>query len=127
MTDPRGPVVVGMDPHAANSPALDVAAAEAVRRRVELRLVYGHASLPSALAQTCESLERTITAIQAAHPSLAVTTAIFPGTAANAVITASGHAGLVVLAYRDNDLLASLTSVSRTPVIVVVPEPVGAH
>jgi hypothetical protein len=116
-----------MDHHAVNSPALDVAAAEAVRRRVELRLVYGHASLPHALAQTCDSLAQTLDAIQSAHPNLAVTTAIFPGTAANALITASGSAGLVVLGYRDNDLIASLTSVSRTPVIVVVPEPVGAR
>ncbi|HEY1488490.1 MAG TPA: hypothetical protein VGF84_20435 [Micromonosporaceae bacterium] len=123
MTNLRGPVVIGMDilddDSALVLAAIELAAGEAVRRRVELRLVYGHASLPR-WPQTCRVLERVIAGIEAAHPSLAVTTAIHPGTAANALITASNTAGLVVLATQDADLIASLTSISRTPVVVVV-------
>lgn len=130
MHSTRGPVVVGMDPVADDAAnllaAVDVAAREAIRRGVDVRLVYGRDTLPS-LGLTCQILERAVTRTEAAHPRLAVTTAIYPGSATDALIAASAIAGLVVVAAEarldDGTMIAGLaeaTAANHTPVIVVV-------
>jgi hypothetical protein len=99
MTNSRGPVVVGMDgtgdDDARVAGAVEFGAREALRRRVDLRLVYGHDDLPR-WDVACATLERAVARLAAAYPSLAITTAIYPGTAARALIAASVTASLVV-------------------------------
>ena len=99
MDSTRGPVVVGMDA-VADEPAriaamLDLAAHEAIRRGVDLRLVYGRDALPT-WALAAQILARVVDQLEAAHPGLAVTTAIYPGTASDALALASATAGHVV-------------------------------
>jgi hypothetical protein len=133
MTNHRGPVVVGMEVAAADTPsataALDLAAREALGRRVDLRLVYGQDALPPWLL-ACQILDQAVARLSTAYPDLAIIAAIYPGTSANALVAASATASLVVLAAEmrldDPDLITSLgtaTALTRAPVImVVIPE-----
>ncbi len=130
MSDPRGPVIIGMDATAehgaSTSAALEFAAREAVRRQVDLRLVYGTEALPP-WALTSRLIEDIIERTSAVHPHLAITTVIHPGPSAHALAVASATASLVVVAagpeLDDGQVitgLATATTITRAPVIVVV-------
>jgi hypothetical protein len=129
MSNPRGPVVVGMDitagETAATTAAVDLAAREAVRRQVELRLVYGQVELPS-WPFTGQILDSMLARVAEAHPALATTTGIYPGTATAALITASTMASLVVIAagtaLDDTTAIAGLTTgaMFNAPVVIVL-------
>jgi hypothetical protein len=108
------------------SAALAFAAREAVRRQVDLRLVYGTEALPP-WALTVQLIGKVIEHTSAVHPELAITTAFHPGTSARALAIASASASLVVVAagpeLDDGEVitgLATATTITRAPVIVVV-------
>jgi hypothetical protein len=129
MSNSRGPVVVGMDitagETAATTAAVDLAAREAVRRQVELRLVYGQVDLPS-WPFTGQILDAVVARVTDTYPTLAITTGIYPGTATAALITASAMASLVVIAsgtaFEDSTAIAGLTTgaMLNAPVVLVV-------
>jgi len=130
MTDTIGPVIVGMDglgdESAGVAAALDVAAREAVRRHVDLRLVYGHETVPG-WAHAGELLDAITAVVALRYPDLAITTAIYPGSAERALVTASAGASLVVLAadtrLHGDDVIARLLAapaVVRAPIVVVL-------
>ncbi len=133
MSNPRGPVVVGMDIAASETAvvqaAIDLAAREAVRRQVELRLVYGHVDLPP-WPLACQILDDVTARAAEAFPTLAITTAIFPGTATAALVTASASASLIVATAQtyldDGAAIADLTTgaMFNAPVVVVL-EPIS--
>ncbi len=105
MGTPRGPVVVGMDAStgsASIATAVDRAAREAIERRVDLRLVYGRESLPS-WSYAWQILADELARAAGTYPTLAVTAAVYPGTAQHALAAASDTASAVVLAARTAD------------------------
>jgi len=121
MDNTRGPVVVGMDgPDMAAAsagpvgPALVVAGREALRRGVDLRLVYGRATLPS-WPRAAEALECTVERIGAEFPGLAVAVVVYPGDAGAALSAAAASAGLVVLPADAGDAEAIGRLVSGAP------------
>lgn len=95
-----GPVVVAMDgtvhPDAVAA-AVELGAREATQRHVDLRLVYGRATLPSWSA-TWQLLAGALARAGRDHPGLAVTAAVYPGSAGTALSAAADSASLVVLA-----------------------------
>ena len=106
MFNPRGPVVVGVDAAAdgtaSATAALELAAREALRRRVDLRLVYGHADLPP-WPLAGQLLANDTARLAESHPTLAVTTAIYPGSTAQALLAAADTASLVVSAAQPDN------------------------
>ncbi len=149
MTYTDGAVVVGMErreienlaaqPALGESAALDLGVWEAARRHVGLHLVYGHQPVPSwarpghdtgdePLQLARQMLGRVVERVAHAHPGLAVSGAVSDGSPANALISASDTAGLVVVSADSRvhygGLLAGLVSIqvaahARTSVIVV--------
>ena len=124
---------VDADEYGGVAVAIELAAREAVRRQVDLRLVYGQVDLPP-LALTCQILEDLVTRATDAYPSLAITTAIFPGTATAALITASATASLIVTTaqtYLDNsDAIGELTTgaMFNAPIVMVTePATIAEH
>jgi len=139
VVDIPGPVVVGTSTGATTSTdaAIEVAAGEARRRHVDLRLVCGSDALApwavgDAYAQmrepTGHTIDRTVSRIARSCPGLVVTCAVYPGDPVKAVIAAAQRASLVVL---DGDAQGRYRTVlaavpEQVPVIVVVvPRPPG--
>lgn len=110
------PVVVGIDDlpvsTAGIAAAIETAAFEAARRHVGLRLVCGYQMLTdwtrtgngtlaadqASRIAIVDMLNQTVAAGAATYPDLEVTGAVLPGSAANALVTASQTATLVVVA-----------------------------
>ncbi|HKD98001.1 MAG TPA: hypothetical protein VKB69_10410 [Micromonosporaceae bacterium] len=138
MVDIPGPVVVGTSTDATSTDAaIEVAAGEARRRHVDLRLVCGSDALApwatgDAYAQmrepTGHTIDRTVSRVARSCPGVVVTCAVYPGDPVKAVIAAAQRASLVVLDGDDQgryrDVLAAVPG--QVPVIVVmVPRPAG--
>jgi nucleotide-binding universal stress UspA family protein len=133
----RLPVVVGVDDVPDGLQIVDVAAAEAARRGVPLRIVHAwpgrhgglprHRALRPALADGRHLLD--LAALRARHvvAGLSVQTELADDSAAEALIRHSGHAGLLVLGHRDEATLghgwgstaAYLAHHSRCPLLIL--------
>lgn len=132
MVDMPGPVVVGTSTGATSTDAaIEVAAGEARRRHVDLRLVCGSDALApwatgDAYAQMREpsghTIDRTVSRIARSCPGVVVTCAVYPGDPVKAVIAAAQRASLVVVDGDEQGRYRSVLAAvpDQVPVIVVV-------
>jgi hypothetical protein len=126
MTEARSPVVIGMSPIVEvpeqTRLAVDLAARAAMRRLVDLRLVFGLRDLPP-WDRATRLLAVVVDKLTAANPALVVTTAIYPGSALDALVAAARTASMVVAcAPGDPALLDDLVgrlSGGAAPIVLV--------
>ncbi|MCF3106435.1 universal stress protein [Streptomyces roseoverticillatus] len=105
-----GVITVGVDGSEHGSAAADWAAAEAVRRGRELRLVHAWAQQPLDLPVTVDTeaqqrwagglLRETRARVTARHPGLPVTARLLPSDPVPALVAESAEAGMLVLGSR---------------------------
>ena len=133
MTRHEGPIVVGIDGTAliagSVTAAIELGAAEAERRHVDLHLVHSYAAETTTAVTTArQTLDQLVDRTVAAYPDLDVTGDLRLGSAANALVAISATASIVVMCadarVHYGGLQAGLVSVqvaghSLAPVIVV--------
>jgi nucleotide-binding universal stress UspA family protein len=130
MTNARGPVVVGVDGTPEARIATAIAAWEAARREVSLRLVHAHR--PPDLAGSRERIDDRLRALtkelRDGYPGLIVETSVVSGGAAGTLVAASERASLVVVGTRARDgvrghlagsVAAQVATHASAPVIAV--------
>jgi hypothetical protein len=114
--------------------AFDLAAGQAAALQVDVRVVYGREALPSWPA-TWQLLAGLLARTGQAHPGVVLSVAVYPGTTADALLTANESASLVVLAapgLADDGAPAEQAVLALTPdelcaVQAMAVEPVAAH
>ncbi|WKU48288.1 universal stress protein [Streptomyces sp. VNUA116] len=110
-----GVITVGVDGSEHGSAAADWAAAEAVRRGMELRLVHAWAQQPLDLPVTVDTgaqqrwagnlLRETRDRVTGRHPELPVTARLLPSDPVPALLAESAEAGMLVLGSRGHGAL----------------------
>ncbi|WP_052462241.1 universal stress protein [Nigerium massiliense] len=142
VTDPNGPVVVGVDDAPESLEAIKVAVDEAVARGVALRAVHGWEQIPwaadvalgwsvdnAALGASLRTMVDDLVAPYVAdHPGLDVTTSVEPGRPSEVLVDATRDASMLVVGSRGRGGFAGLMLGStsrevlrgtRCPVLVV--------
>ena len=139
----RAPVVAGVDGSPDSLVATDVAAGEAARRHLPLRLVHGlrppaaysfgalvAIDVSSILADLREMLHTVATDVQGRYPDLTIETSVTAGDPAGVLVEESRTASLVVVGSRGlggirgmlaGSVSAQVAAHAHAPVIVVRP------
>ncbi|MFJ4668344.1 universal stress protein [Kitasatospora purpeofusca] len=105
-------VVVGVDPSGPNRTAVDWAAAEALARGADLRLV--HARSEGASEDEAQILDREWTRVAGEHPGLTVAAELVDGTTREALTGAATDAALLVVGDRGSGGFTGLLVGSTT-------------